>query len=44
MDLKSVVALVAVRSNTLHVAYRKAKESVENAQTEEELNVIILDV
>lgn len=43
-DLKSVVALVAVRSNTLHVAYRKAKEAVENAQTEEELNAIILDV
>lgn len=43
-DLKSVVALVAARSNALHVAYRKAKEAVEKAQTEEELNAIILNV
>lgn len=43
-DLRAIVAAVAVRSNLLHVAYRKAKEAVENAQSEEELNAIILNV
>lgn len=43
-DLRMVIAAVAVRSNTLHMAYRKAKEAVENAQSEEELNAIILNV
>lgn len=43
-DLRMVIAAVAVRSNTLHTAYRKAKEAVENAQTEEELNTIVLNV
>lgn len=43
-DLRMVVATVAVRSNALHIAYRKAKEAVENAQSEEELNAIILNV
>ena len=43
-DLRMVVAAVAVRSNALHTAYRKAKEAVENAQSEEELNAIILNV
>lgn len=43
-DLRMVIAAVAVRSNALHMAYRKAKEAVENAQSEEELNAIILNV
>ena len=43
-DLRMVIAAVAVRSNALHIAYRKAKGSVENAQSEEELNAIILNV
>lgn len=43
-DLRMVIAAVAVRSNALHTAYRKAKEAVENAQSEEELNAIILNV
>lgn len=43
-DLRMVVAAVAVRSNALHTAYRKAREAVENAQSEEELNAIILNV
>lgn len=43
-DLRMVIAAVAVRSNALHIAYRKAKEAVENAQSEEELNAIILNV
>lgn len=43
-DLRMVIAAVAVRSNALHIAYRKAKEAVENAQSEEELNATILNV
>lgn len=43
-DLRMVIAAVAVRSNALHTAYRKAKEAVENAQSEEELNAITLNV
>lgn len=43
-DLRMVIAAVAVRSNALHTAYRKAKEAVENAQSGEELNAIILNV
>lgn len=31
-DLRMVIAAVAVRSNTLHMAYRKAREQVEAAQ------------
>lgn len=43
-DLKMVIAAVAVRSNTLHVAYRTAKEKVAAAQTKEELDAIVLEV
>lgn len=41
-DLRKVVAAVAMRSNSLHIAYRQAKEKVEAAQTVEELQAITL--
>ena len=41
-DLRTVIALVARRSNTLHVAYRVAKEKVEAATTVSEVNNITL--
>ena len=43
-DLRMVIAAVAVRSNALHTAYRKAKEQVEAAQNKEEVETIILNV
>lgn len=43
-DLRMVIAAVAVRSNALHMAYRKAKEQVEAAQNKEEVEAIILNV
>ena len=43
-DLRMVIAAVAVRSNTLHTAYRAAKEKVEAAQNKEEVEAIILNV
>lgn len=42
-DLKGVIASVAARSNTLHVAYRNAKEKVEKAVYKEELDAIALE-
>ena len=43
-DLRAIVAAVAVRSNLLHVAYRKAKAQVEAAQNKEEVETITLNV
>ena len=43
-DLRMVIAAVAVRSNVLHVKYRKAKAQVEAAQNKEEVETIILNV
>lgn len=43
-DLRAIVAAVAVRSNSLHMAYRKAREQVEAAQNKEEVEAIILNV
>ena len=43
-DLRMVIAAVAVRSNTLHTAYRKAREQVEVAQNKEEVEAITLNV
>ena len=43
-DLRMVIAAVAVRSNTLHMAYRTAKAQVEAAQNKEEVETIILNV
>lgn len=40
-DLRMVVAMVAQRSNILHVKYRTLKEQVQNAQTKEEVEAIV---
>ena len=39
-----VIAMVANRSNALHVAYRAAKDKVEAATTVAEVEAITLDV
>lgn len=41
-DLKAVVTAVAVRSNTLHVAYRTAKQQVLDAKTVDAVNAVKL--
>ena len=41
-DLRGIIAQVAVRSDKLHIAYRKAKEKVETATTKEEVEAINL--
>ena len=41
-DLRGVIAQVALRSDKLHIAYRKAKEKVETATTKEEVEAINL--
>ena len=43
-DLRMVIASVAQRSNTLHVAYRVAKEKIEKVSTKEEVEAITLEV
>lgn len=43
-DLRMVIAAVAVRSNTLHMAYRKAREQVEATSTAEEVDVVTLEL
>lgn len=43
-DLRCVIAMVAQRSNALHVAYRAAKEKVEAASDVAEVEAIKLDV
>lgn len=42
-DLRAIVAAVAVRSNALHVKYRKAKAQVEVASTAEEVNAVCME-
>lgn len=42
-DLRMVIAAVAVRSNSLHVAYRKAKAQVEVAGTAEEVRAVTMN-
>lgn len=42
-DLRAIVAAVAVRSNLLHVAYRKAKEQVEAAVTADEVRDVTMN-
>ena len=42
-DLRAIVAAVAVRSNLLHIAYRKAKAQVEAAGTSEEVRAICME-
>lgn len=41
-DLRAIIAQVALRSDKLHTAYRKAKEKVETATTKEEVKAINL--
>lgn len=41
-DLRGIIAQVALRSDKLHIAYRKAKEKVEAASTKEEVEAITL--
>lgn len=40
-DLRFVIAMVAQRSNVLHVKYRMLKEQVNEAQTREEVEAIV---
>lgn len=42
-DLRAIVAAVAVRSNLLHVAYRKAKAQVEAAGTADEVKAVTMN-
>ena len=42
-DLRAIVGAVAVRSNALHVAYRKAKAQVEAAGTADEVNAVVME-
>lgn len=41
-DLRGIIAQVALRSDKLHIAYRKAKEKVKIATTKEEVEAINL--
>lgn len=43
-DLRAIIAQVALRSDKLHTAYRKAKEKVETAITKAEVKNIVLKV
>lgn len=42
-DLRAIVAAVAVRSNALHVKYRKAKAQVEAAGSADEVNAVCME-
>ena len=42
-DLRMVIAMVAQRSNALHVAYRAAKAQVEAAGSAEEVNAVCME-
>lgn len=42
-DLRAIIAQVALRSDKLHTAYRKAKEKVETATTKEEVEQVVLN-
>lgn len=42
-DLRAIVAAVAVRSNLLHIAYRKGKAQVEAAGTAEEVRAVTMN-
>ena len=43
-DLRAIVAAAAVRSNLLHIAYRKAKAQVEATGSAEEVDVVTLEL
>lgn len=42
-DLRAIVAAVAVRSNALHIAYRKAKAQVAAAGSADEVNAVCME-
>lgn len=42
-DLRAVIAAVAVRSNALHVKYRKAKAQIEAAGSAEKVNAVCME-
>lgn len=42
-DLRAIVAVVAVRSNLLHIAYRTAKAQVETAGTADEVRAVCME-
>lgn len=42
-DLRAVIAAVAVRSNALHVKYRKAKAQIEAAGNAEKVNAVCME-
>ena len=42
-DLRAIVAAVAVRSNALHIAYRKVKAQVEAAGSAKEVNAVCME-
>lgn len=42
-DLRAIVAAVAVRSNALHIAYRKAKAQVAAVGSAEEVNAVCME-
>ncbi|WP_303707052.1 DUF4376 domain-containing protein [Phascolarctobacterium succinatutens] len=42
-DLRMVIAMVAQRSNALHIAYRVAKENIEQATTVADVEAVTLD-
>lgn len=43
-DLRMVIAMVAQRSNALHVAYRAAKDNVEQATTVADVEAVTLNI
>lgn len=43
-DLRMVIAMIAQRSNALHVAYRAAKDKVEQATTVTEIEAVTLNL
>ena len=43
-DLRMVIAMIAQRSNALHVAYRAAKDKVEAATTVAEVDAVTLNL
>lgn len=43
-DLRMVIAMIAQRSNALHVAYRAAKDKVEAATTVAEVDAVTLNI
>lgn len=43
-DLRAVVAMVAQRSNALHIAYREAKDKIEQATTVVEVEAVTLNL